>query len=208
MRAWRRARLTSDTATNPVPKTATDGCDIVEWTAGRRRQPDVYFGTVFEDNAASRVTLEVLVSQGQSDASYTPGLLDFGTTYYWRIDEVNGAPDNTIFKGGIWSFTAEPVGYAIEGIIATASNSAEGAGPENTINGSGLNENDEHSTEASDMWLTTADATAPVWIQYEFDRVYKMHELLVWNYNVQFEPVLGAPGCHGREDPLKPGGRD
>ena len=188
---------TSDTATNPVPEdTATDVVrDIVlEWTAGETAAThDVYFGTVFEDvNAASRSNpLEVLVSQGQSDASYTPGLLDFSTTYYWRIDEVNGAPDNTIFKGGIWSFTAEPVGYAIEGIIATASNSAEGAGPENTINGSGLNGNDEHSTEASDMWLTTADATAPVWIQYEFDRVYKMHELLVWNYNVQFEPVLG-----------------
>ncbi len=188
---------TSDTATNPVPEdAATDVVrDIVlEWTAGETAVThDVYFGTAFEDvNIASRSNpLDVLVSQGQSDASYTPGLLDFGTTYYWRIDEVNGAPDNTIFRGDVWSFTTEPLGYAIEGIIATASSSGEGTGPENTINGSGLNENDEHSTVASDMWLTTADATAPVWIQYEFDRVYKMHELLVWNYNVQFEPVLG-----------------
>ncbi|NLZ06592.1 MAG: DUF1349 domain-containing protein, partial [Phycisphaerae bacterium] len=30
-----------------------------------------------------------------------------------------------------------------------------------------------------------------LYVQYEFDRVYKLHELLVWNYNVQFEIILG-----------------
>lgn len=155
---------------------------------------DVYLGTVFEDvNAASRSNpTDLLVSQGQTAATFDPeGLLEFETTYYWRIDEVNGAPDNTIYKGDVWSFTTEPFAYAIENIIATASSSGEGTGPENTINGSGINENDEHSTDTGDMWVTAADAVAPVWIQYEFDRVYKLHELLVWNYNVQFEPVLG-----------------
>jgi hypothetical protein len=30
-----------------------------------------------------------------------------------------------------------------------------------------------------------------VWNPFEFDRVYKLHVLWVWNYNIQFEPVLG-----------------
>jgi len=155
---------------------------------------DVYFGTVWEDvDAASRANpLGVLVSQGQTAPTYDPdGLLEFATTYYWRIDEVNGAPDNTVFTGEGWSLTTEPFAYAVQNIIATASSSDGTAGPENTVNGSGLDENDQHSIETNDMWLTAADAAQPVWIQYEFDRVYKMYQLLVWNYNVQFEPILG-----------------
>ena len=31
----------------------------------------------------------------------------------------------------------------------------------------------------------------PFYIQYEFDAVYKLHEMLVWNYNVAFELILG-----------------
>ncbi|MHC4521201.1 MAG: DUF1349 domain-containing protein, partial [Planctomycetota bacterium] len=69
--------------------------------------------------------------------------------------------------------------------------SDEGVGPDRTVDGSGLNENDEHSTEARDMWLSKAAGADPVYIHYEFDRLYKMYELLVWNYNVMFEPVLG-----------------
>jgi hypothetical protein len=39
------------------------------------------------------------------------------------------------------------------------------------------------------MWL--AAGAEPLWIQYEFDRVYQLHQMLVWNYNVQFELMLG-----------------
>jgi len=31
----------------------------------------------------------------------------------------------------------------------------------------------------------------PIYLQYEFDGVYKLHEMLIWNYNVQFELMLG-----------------
>jgi hypothetical protein len=133
----------------------------------------------------------VLVSQGQTATTYSPtDALDFGTTYYWRVDEVNGAPDYTIFKGDVWSFTVEPYAYPIAGVLATASAAEAGTGPENTVNGSGLNAADEHSIDASDMWLATPGGD-PLWIQFEFDKVYKLYELLVWNYNVQFEMVLG-----------------
>ena len=55
---------------------------------------------------------------------------------------------------------------------------------------SGLNAANEHSVDSADMWLT-ATTTAPFAVTYEFDKVYKLHEMLVWNYNVQFELVLG-----------------
>jgi hypothetical protein len=39
--------------------------------------------------------------------SYPDGLIP-GTTYYWRIDEVNDAEPNSPWKGVIWSFTVPP----------------------------------------------------------------------------------------------------
>jgi F5/8 type C domain-containing protein len=81
--------------------------------------------------------------------------------------------------------------YPIENIVATSNATSEAnAGPENTINGSGLNELDQHSTVSGDMWLGTPGAD-PVYIQYDLGLVYKLHEMRVWNYNVQFELILG-----------------
>ncbi|UCD52802.1 MAG: discoidin domain-containing protein, partial [Phycisphaerales bacterium] len=183
------------------PSPAAEATDIprdtaLAWEAGEFAVThDVYLGTVFDDvNEASRGNpMDVLVSQGQADTAYTPpAVLEFGQKYYWRIDEVNGAPDNTIFKGETWSFTIEPLAYPIEGVVATSTGSSEpGAGPENTVNGTGLNENDEHSVASGDMWLASPVDGAPVTIQYEFASVEKLHEMLVWNYNVQFELMLG-----------------
>jgi hypothetical protein len=185
-------------ATDPDP--ADEAIDVARdvalgWVAGQMAAThDVYFGTNFDDvNAATRTNpLGVLVSQDQTDTTFDPdGLLEYGQTYYWRVDEVNGAPDFTIFTGDVWSFRVELFAYAIENITATSNGTSEpGAGPENTINGSGLNEMDEHSDLSSDMWLAVGGAE-PVYIEYAFDSVYKMHEMLVWNYNVQFEPILG-----------------
>jgi hypothetical protein len=128
----------------------------------------------------------------QSANSYDPGRLDFGTTYYWRVDEVNGAPDYTVYEGSIWSFTTEPVGYAIENITATASSIQNtDTGPENTVNGLGLDDNGLHSKEATHTWLSSVAGPQPTWIQYEFDKVYKLHQILVWNSNQAVEPMVG-----------------
>ncbi len=185
-------------ASAPVPEDgATDVLRDTDlsWTPGEYAAThDVYLGMVFEDvNDASRANpMDVLLSQGQSSATYDPGRLAFGQTYYWRIDEVNAAPDGTVFKGDLWSFTTEPVAYPIEEVTAMSNATSEAmAGPENTVNGSGLNAADQHSTKAADMWLGSPTGADPVYIQYDFGRVYKLHEMLVWNYNVQFEPVLG-----------------
>ncbi len=154
---------------------------------------DVYFGTNLDDvNAASRANpLDVLISQGQTAATLELDRLEFGQTYYWRVDEVNSAPDSSIFKGDVWSFTVEPFTYPVQNIVATAFASDPGSGPENMVNGSGLNANDEHSTASTDMWSGTLTDAGPVWVQFEFDMVYKLYEMLVWNYNVQFEAILG-----------------
>jgi len=189
----------AELASDPYPAhEATDvPRDVVlSWTPGEfAATHDVYFGTSFDDvNQAVRAAAAgLLVSQSQTATTYAPtDRLDFETTYYWRIDEVNAAPDNTIFRGEVWSFTTEPLAYPIPAVIATSNGiSEEDIGPENTVNGSGLNADDQHSTVSDDMWLASPPEGQALWIQYEFDRVYKLHELLVWNYNVQFEIILG-----------------
>ncbi len=177
-----------DLAADPQPKDRAVDVrrDVVlSWTPGGfAASHDVYLGTVFEDvNSAGRANpMNVLASQGQSDTTYDPvGLLNFGQTYYWRVDEVNAAPDNTIFKGDVWSFTAEPFAYPVTPVAAKASGSGNNMGPQNTINGSGLNANDEHSVDSTKMWMS--NGLKPAWIQYEFDKVYKLDELWVWNAN-------------------------
>ncbi len=166
----------------------------LSWTSGETAKThDVYFGTIFDDvNDASRTDpRNVLVSQGQDANMYDPdGLLEFGQIYYWRIDEV--AVDGTAYKGDIWSFTVEPLAYPVSPIAAAASSSNNAdTGPEKTIDGSGLNEHDQHSIDATDMWLSNIAGPAPAWIRYEFDRVYKLHEMWVWNSNQLVETAFG-----------------
>ncbi len=148
---------------------------------------NLYLGTSFEDVNAADTSSPLLVGPGLDANAFNPGRLEFGKTYYWRIDEVNAPPDTTIFKGHIWNFTIEPFLYPISGenITVTASSYSPGQGPENTINDSGLDPNEAHSTATAAMWLTAAGAAGPVWIRYEFDNVYKLDRMLVWNYNGQ-----------------------
>jgi hypothetical protein len=184
-------------AKNPSP--ANTAADVVRdvllrWKpADVAKAHDVYFGTVFDSvNNASRTNpLGVLVSQAQDANTYDPpGLLALGQTYYWRIDEVEAS--STVTKGNIWSFTAEPVAYPIKNVTATAS-SAQNAdtGPEKTVDGSGLT-NDLHSTTPEHMWLSSPTGPTPTWIQYQFDKVYKLQEMWVWNSNQVVEGVLGV----------------
>jgi len=177
---------------------ATDvPCDaVLSWMPGiYADKHDVYFGTNFNNvNDANRTNpLGVLVSQDYVSNSYShTDVLQWEQTYYWRIDEVNAPPDFTIFKGKLWQFTVEPFAYAIENITATASSQfKENQGPEKTINGSGLDANDLHSTEEEDIWLSSMTGPQPTWIQYEFDGIYKLHQMWVWNNNTSVESVIG-----------------
>ena len=165
----------------------------LSWTAGQfAATHDVYFGTVFDDvNEASRSDSKgVLVSQDQADALYQPAdALEYGKTYYWRVDEVNAAPDSTIFKGLTWSFTVEPYAYPIKSVTAKASSTQPGLNVQNIVNGAGLNDLDQHSTEATQMWTSTN--AKPHWVQFEFAKTYKLHEMWVWNSNQLVESMIG-----------------
>jgi hypothetical protein len=167
----------------------------LSWTpaAGVKVQ-DVYFGTNFDsvNNAGRANPMGVLVSQAQDANAYDPpGSLALGQTYYWRIDEVEAAT-STIYKGNVWSFATEALAYPLKGVTATASSALSAdMGPEKTIDGSGLS-NDLHSTAVEQMWLSSTTGPAPAWIQYAFDRVYKLREMWVWNSNQAVEAVLGV----------------
>ncbi len=185
-------------AFDPIPE--DEMTDVVRstalsWSAGPwAATHDVYLGTSFDDvnDASSADPTDVLASEGQEATSYQPGLLEFNQTYYWRVDEVNAAPDDTIFKGTVWSFTTEPFAYPIQNIVATSNLDSEAeSGPEKSVDGSGLNAADEHSTTPADMWLGSPAGEEPMWIQYAFGRPYKLHEIIVWNYNTEFEMILG-----------------
>jgi len=161
---------------DPADKATDVPRDVVlNWAPGEfADRHDVYFGTSFDDvnNAAPTVDLTGVYRGPLSDSSYAVGeRLDLGETYYWRVDEVNAPPDSTVFKGDVWSFTAEPIGYPIENITATASSSMAGSAPEKTVDGSGLDDSDLHSTNPGDMWLSDMFGTQPTWIEYQFDKV-------------------------------------
>lgn len=166
---------------------------VLSWMAGEGATAhDVYFGTSVADvnNASRTAPRGVLVRQGQSATTYDAGALEFGMTYYWRVDEISGAA-GAPFKGTVWSFTVEPYAYPIAGVTASASSEDKATtGPANTVNGSGL-ANDQHSTVGDAMWLSSMFGAQPTWIRYAFDRPYKLHELWVWNHNSEYEPVLG-----------------
>jgi hypothetical protein len=190
-------------ASRPKPRNGATEVSVtptLTWSPGiSADKHDVYLGVNFDDvNDAGRDNpLGVLVIQDQDPNIYArPGRLAFGETYYWRVDEVNAPPESTIFKGEVWSFSTEPVAYAVPpgSITATASSADADQGPENTVNEFGLDANDLHSDKLTEMWITAPDAEGQAWIQYQFDRVLKLHEMLVWNHNGPMESSLGL-GC-------------
>jgi len=86
----------------------------LSWTPGCYAvSHDVYFAENFDDvNYGAEGTF-----QGNQAASffvagfpgfvYPDGLIP-GTTYYWRIDEVNDTEPNSPWKGNVWSFSVPP----------------------------------------------------------------------------------------------------
>jgi hypothetical protein len=184
----------SDPVTNPLPHASEVPLEVIlSWMSPPFAQSyDVYVGTSFADvNSADRANPRgVLVSRGQTATTYDPeSLLEYGRTCYWRVDFVSAGPAFTVYKGSVWDFKTEA--YPIKNVTATASSSQAGWGPENTVNGSGLDMNDGHSTTSGHMWLSAANGPKPAWIQYEFDKVYPLHELWVWNHNLLAERTLG-----------------
>ncbi len=161
----------------------------LSWEPGVYAQThNVYLGASYDDVNDADITKAV--SKGQTGTTFQPAsLLEYGKTYYWRVDEVNAPPTNTVFKGDVWSFTVEPYAYTITGVTATASSSTANMGPEKTTNGSGLT-GDVHSSTDTDMWLCAINQF-PAWIQYAFDQPYVIQQMKVWNQNQKMELAIG-----------------
>ncbi|HPC95973.1 MAG TPA: discoidin domain-containing protein [Sedimentisphaerales bacterium] len=180
-------------ASNPDPENGEVEVSVkkaLSWTPGQ------YVGVSspkhrvsLSDDVAAVDSGAAVVSTQDPNSFDATGHLDFSTTYYWRVDEANGVGWDV---GNVWHFTTESFAYTLENVVATSNGASDAsAGPENTVNGSGLNDDDQHSTRTDCMWLATAPAGEDLYIQYEFDGVYKLHEMLVWNYNAEFELILG-----------------
>jgi len=106
-------------ASGPSPKDGSVNFDTwatLSWRAGEFAEShDVYLGDDYAgvNNAArdseffhgNQVSTVLVV--GFPGFPYPEGLIP-GTTYYWRIDEVNDADPNSPWKGPIWSFSIPP----------------------------------------------------------------------------------------------------
>ncbi len=78
---------------------------ILSWSPGEApASHDVYFGTDADAVKNANISSpEYKGSRNLDSESYDPGKLEWNTTYYWRIDEVEDG--GTIQKGNLWSFT-------------------------------------------------------------------------------------------------------
>ncbi|MHC4645265.1 MAG: LamG domain-containing protein [Planctomycetota bacterium] len=81
---------------------------VLSWEPGQYADThDVYFGT--DETAVENATTATAgVYQGNQEANEfdtTPLSLQFGETYYWRVDEVNDVCDPYLWPGSVWTFT-------------------------------------------------------------------------------------------------------
>jgi hypothetical protein len=93
---------------NP-PSGATDvkQTTILTWSAGDYASShEVYFGTDQEAvRNADTSSPEYKGTRNLGSESYEPGKLEWDTTYYWRVDEINNNNPDSPWIGGLWSFT-------------------------------------------------------------------------------------------------------
>jgi hypothetical protein len=93
-------------AAGPYPANLATGAPqslLLRWIAGdKAASQDIYFGDnkdLVEGGIAPTARL------GAGEVTYDPGTLEWGKTYYWRVDEVNAAEAESPWKGVTWSFT-------------------------------------------------------------------------------------------------------
>jgi hypothetical protein len=87
---------------------------VISWLPGcYASSHDVYFGDNFDNvnngtgNTFYYNQLSTWFIVGFPDYAGSPGLIP-GTTYYWRIDEVNNLHPDSPWKGDVWSFNIRP----------------------------------------------------------------------------------------------------
>ena len=80
---------------------------VLSWDAGDvAASHEVYFGADADAvKNATTTSPEYKVARALGEESYDPGKLLLETTYYWRIDEINGVNLDSPWAGNVWSFT-------------------------------------------------------------------------------------------------------
>ena len=80
---------------------------ILGWEAGSvAASHEVYFGTDADAvRNATKTSPEFKGPKTLGEESYDPGKLEFNSTYYWRVDEVNNASTDSPWAGRVLSFT-------------------------------------------------------------------------------------------------------
>ncbi|MHC4118035.1 MAG: hypothetical protein ACYSWO_11060 [Planctomycetota bacterium] len=101
----------------PEPRDGSYHADVwasLTWSPGDLAvSHDVYLGENFYDvNAGAESTFqgnqtETSLVVGFPGFPYPEGLVP-GTTYYWRVDEINENEPNSPWRGPVWSFTIPP----------------------------------------------------------------------------------------------------
>jgi hypothetical protein len=113
-------KLEEYSATSAAAPSPADGSLILDtwtnlsWSPGYFTvSHDVYFGDNFDDvDTGAESTFQgnqasTMLLVGLPGFAYPDGLVP-GTTYYWRIDEVNDTEPNSPWKGNVWSFSVPP----------------------------------------------------------------------------------------------------
>lgn len=113
---WDLATPFSPKASGPSPADGAQGLDYLAttltWTSGANvgatQGHDVYFGV--DVNEVSIATTDSPTYMGRYDTNdwpvtnYSADGLIYGTTYYWRVDQVNETM-GMVWPGSVWSFT-------------------------------------------------------------------------------------------------------
>ncbi len=97
-------------AGNPNPGNGavdTKHAPELTWAAGENAiSHELYFGIDGEAvKNATKASPEYKGTKALDDENYDPGQLEWNTTYYWRIDEVNNTNSDSPWIGNLWSFT-------------------------------------------------------------------------------------------------------
>ncbi len=86
--------------TRPMTPSVRASRPLLTWRPGREAvSHKVYFGT--DPNAVANGTAP---AKTVTDHVFDPGTLNYGMTYYWRVDEIGAAGT---YPGEVWSFTTQ-----------------------------------------------------------------------------------------------------